>query len=638
MSYALFRRLCDTLVVRNGPADRDRALYDQLRENLRMNGMGPKPFFASHPEVTEAAVLVAFLEALEPFSRMLEEIFRTCSHSPRGGTGGNDLTLRYSDEARSLRFDLDAFLRFRHLRRLVSAPRVIPRYHSDFVPLFGAALERLTRGEGNRWLPHDPSIKPPPGPPEFDAFFARAKETGTAHLNLLDELLAEGDPGDLPRWLGERGVTGDILPGSIGETGRWRASIEAGLRALDQLDGRTVVDTVPHDQLRPTLTWLCGLLRRIRTVRNGRAWRDAIERFLQFPYWKKRWQVYEVWVVASWLDALFAAGGRANPGADGQVRLRTGSKSEPLGILDISPSLAVELWMEFPISSHDQDLRPDMVIAIRHGESRVPLRFVECKQRMNVTADAMWGDARKYLPSMPRGSEHVVLNYDSYPDGASSVETDAEQRTLISMGGVRPDGTGEGWFRRLISETFGGDDAWVLVVDTTGSMHGLLPMIANHIRDIPVSARGARMLLVLYGDHGDTYTVKLHAETADAASLSAALLQAPTTHGDDAPEALEDALNFVRVELQRRGWPATRVVVFSDAPAHAPSECPHGYDFEDELRRLIDRGCDVTLVDCGEPPGSIGWDRVADAAEVVALRDHRWPAARSPVDAPGRPA
>jgi len=68
-TYGVFRTLAHAMEIRkNSPADRDRHLYDKVRDCLSMGSLRPKAFFCANPHVTDANVLAAFLETLEPFA------------------------------------------------------------------------------------------------------------------------------------------------------------------------------------------------------------------------------------------------------------------------------------------------------------------------------------------------------------------------------------------------------------------------------------------------------------------------------------------------------------------------------------------------------------------------------------------
>lgn len=77
------------------------------------------------------------------------------------------------------------------------------------------------------------------------------------------------------------------------------------------------------------------------------------------------------------------------------------------------------------------------------------------------------------------------------------------------------------------------------------------------------------------------------------------LRTAPLTHGGDDPEALEDALHLLRSAISDSEGYLVKVIIFTDAPAHRPDECPHKYDFDSEVKSLVKAGVTITFVACG---------------------------------------
>lgn len=628
MSGSLFYALCSTLEIRdNSQADRDRKLYQDFCSRLGMAPLKPKAFFAAHPEVTEVTVLAAFLDVLEPFARMVEEIFQACSHAPSGASGGNNLTIAYDTQAESLRFDLDAYRRFREVLREVRVPTVMPRYHDDFVVSYAYALEELAElsTAGAAGAGAHASMTAP------GDLLDRARAVGEAHIRLLDDLREDG--GSLVTAAEARGITTYPYGFREDNDARWRDPIQRGLSALDSIRGDVLSQPRMAGQATRPVERLEHALGYIAEERDAAAIQRALEQFLELPYWKKRWQVYEVWVVAAWLDAVFAAGGAAVLDPSGQMRLHTGSNSQPLALLRLADHVALELWMEFPIAGGS--LRPDVVLVMRYGSARIPVHFTECKQRAGAGTRQMWRAARKYLPSMPPGTTHLVVNYDVPTGAGDHVSTDREGRTLASVADVCPGGAGEAHLRQVIANAIpilrpsaapaAEQTVWVAIVDTTRSMHRHLPDVQQRLDELtgcPLS----RLLLILYGDHDDAYTATLHADITDVQALYGILDHIPTTSGGDVPEALEDAVYLARTELDRRGILKARVVVFTDAPAHSRDECPHRHDFAREVRDLVARGCTVSLVACGVR-NVLDWNQLNDVADLQTLDGHSWLAA-----------
>lgn len=621
-AYKLFQRLCDTTEIRhNSRADRDRKLYDEFRVKLGMAQLKPAAFFSLNPQVSEAKVFATFLDIMEPFARMLDLIYNICSRTKRGGTGGKDLVIQYDFHADSLRFDLKAFMRYRRIRESVRFTGTIPMYHSDYVPGYAMTLKRMAKGPPFQWWSNT-AAGPVPTLNEFLDLLSRAKLVGLAHLNLLDavmEKLSEAPSGgkEFQTWLKSVGVSGEHLPYSAEQIPRWRSLIKEGLASLAEIRAKKLFQTLSGDERKQTVDSLKRMLAALATVQELQGWRESVEKWLELPYWKKRWQVYEVWAVGLCLRAVLEVGGVLNPDNKGQLVLRTGASREPLATLGLNVMCKLEVWFEFPLpSAADPKFRPDIVIALRTGTGRVPLHFVECKQRATERLSRTLRDACKYVDFMPSGSEHLLINYDSW--GVSPLRESSKGRGILAVGEARPGGAGLEPIERFLFRIFGGGQLWAILVDTTSSMAGKIPRIAECIRNLKANLDGATPIwLVLFGDHKDIYTVRFHLDSDEPEQVADALLAAPLTHGDDEPEAHEDALHFLRKKLRKEGWRAARITLFSDARSHTPVECPHGYDFENEIQMLLKGGHQLTLVSCDREPHNLGWDALPGVKTVT---------------------
>src|SRR5262249_40426029 len=110
-------------------------------------------------------------------------------------------------------------------------------------------------------------------------------------------------------------------------------------------------------------------------------------------------------------------------------------------------------------------------------------------------------------------------------------------------------------------------------------------------------------------------------ESSSPMHVADALLTAPRTDGQDVPEAHEDAIRFVHDALQTSQLQRATVVLFSDAPPHKPTDCPHGYDFDQELQRLLIEGHRIILVACGKEPSELGWGAL-QGSKAIRLDQH----------------
>lgn len=629
-SYALFRHIASALEIRdNSDADRDRNLYDAIRCDLGMGKEKPSAFFAAHPEITEMHVLTTFLNILAPFSKMLESIFSLCSRTNRGATGGNDLAIRYDLTADSLRFDTGAFKRYRRVWQMVTATRIQPRYHSDYVPMYPHILQELVRGRtGPRFYRQQPVA--PCTVEILSDLLNQARIVGEAHMSLLDDFfstMGNGTPteDEVKEWFKDRRIEGMYIPSTPDRVQSWRSSVASGLDTLMTAESVDIFGLRPPQEIAEDAQRLKECIDEISLVGERASLQEVVEEWLSLPYWKKRWQVYEVWIYAECQRAILDAGGRFNLGPTEELVLHTGAPDNPHGILALRTPWEIELWCEYPLGARrKRALRLDLAFVLRTPQFRMPLHFVECKQRINVSASAMANDASKYLALMPRRTTHFLVNYDSFDSPTVTTTPDNDGRSIMCFGDVRPDEPALTGFRRCIRSLLFCGRSFYILVDTTGSMHSKIQEVAQHCAGLTAIVQPSDTLrLILYGDHGDEYTVKDQIGTSDASNIVDAILTAPLTNGNDVPEALEDALHYVREHIQDSRCNRPQVFVFGDGAAHDVTSCPNGHDFHRELDLLRELGADVTLVACRTELSALGWDKISHAT-ATTLDSHAW--------------
>ncbi|HVV45946.1 MAG TPA: S8 family serine peptidase [Bryobacteraceae bacterium] len=163
-----------------------------------------------------------------------------------------------------------------------------------------------------------------------------------------------------------------------------------------------------------------------------------------------------------------------------------------------------------------------------------------------------------------------------------------------------------------------------IAVDTTASMHPKLSGIADHVEAFGATAApGSVYRLLVYGDHNDVYTVYSLRVSDSLHEIAEAIRSAPCTEGGDIPEALEDVIHYVLDDLSALRFANARIVVFTDAPPHAPAECPHGYDFQADLSRILQTGASVELIDCSSDEQTFT-SPTLPGITVASLANHSW--------------
>jgi len=116
----------------------------------------------------------------------------------------------------------------------------------------------------------------------------------------------------------------------------------------------------------------------------------------------------------------------------------------------------------------------------------------------------------------------------------------------------------------------------VFVLDTTGSMSGLIETAKEKIWSIATTLAGAeqapeiRMGLVAYRDRGDDYVTRVIDLSSDLDTMYGRLMQFAAVGGGDGPESVNQALDDA---VHRISWsqdPSSYQVIFlvGDAPPH----------------------------------------------------------------------
>ncbi len=158
----------------------------------------------------------------------------------------------------------------------------------------------------------------------------------------------------------------------------------------------------------------------------------------------------------------------------------------------------------------------------------------------------------------------------------------------------------------------------VFVLDTTGSMDGLIQAAKDKIWSIAstmASARPApqiRMGLVAYRDRGDDYVTRVIDLSEDLDSVYAMLIDFQANGGGDGPESVNQALFDA---IHRISWsqdPDSYQVVFlvGDAPPHMDYQ--DDVQYPQTLAEANRRGIVVNTIRCGEDPATAQqWQRIA---------------------------
>lgn len=157
----------------------------------------------------------------------------------------------------------------------------------------------------------------------------------------------------------------------------------------------------------------------------------------------------------------------------------------------------------------------------------------------------------------------------------------------------------------------------VFVLDTTGSMAGLIQAAKDNIWSIATTMASAqpapeiRIGLVAFRDRGDQYVTRLVDLSSDLDSMYATLMDFQADGGGDTPESVNQALHEA---VQRMSWSqgndAYKVVfLVGDAPTH---DYPDDVEYPDTLKAANAKGIVINTIQAGEDPSTRAeWQRIA---------------------------
>lgn len=158
----------------------------------------------------------------------------------------------------------------------------------------------------------------------------------------------------------------------------------------------------------------------------------------------------------------------------------------------------------------------------------------------------------------------------------------------------------------------------VFVVDTTGSMGGLLHAAKENIWSIAstmANARGntsIRMGLVAFRDRGDRYVTRVTDLSADLDSIYATLMDYQAQGGGDEPESVGLALEAAVEQMSWSGDPTAYQTVFlvGDAPAH--DEFWQSRQQQSIFAEAGRKGIAINTIQCGHSaPTRRQWEQIA---------------------------
>jgi len=167
----------------------------------------------------------------------------------------------------------------------------------------------------------------------------------------------------------------------------------------------------------------------------------------------------------------------------------------------------------------------------------------------------------------------------------------------------------------------------VFVLDTTGSMGGLIQAAKDKIWAIASTLAGAqpapiiRMGLVAYRDRGDDYVTRVVDLSPDLDRLQAELFQLQAQGGGDGPESVNQAIHEALTRINWSRDPGAYRVVFlvGDAPPHLDYQ--DDIPYAQSLAQAQQRGIRVNAIQCGHQADTRGeWQRIAQLGNGAYLQ------------------
>lgn len=148
----------------------------------------------------------------------------------------------------------------------------------------------------------------------------------------------------------------------------------------------------------------------------------------------------------------------------------------------------------------------------------------------------------------------------------------------------------------------------VLVGDLTGSMQHYHTLLKRKFVDLcnelfPL-IKNLKIGIVFYLDHGsgDPYVTRVQKLTNNTQELIQFINATSTGYGGDEDEAVEDALNDLKSNMNWKETNTHSVVIFGDASPHPYNQCPHQYDFFNLTRDLFQKKITINSVYCNPYP------------------------------------
>lgn len=182
----------------------------------------------------------------------------------------------------------------------------------------------------------------------------------------------------------------------------------------------------------------------VATASDPHAIELVASEFIELPFWKFRWQIYEIWVIAVCLSEFAQFGFQLALKHDGRSLIELGRQATLARHVGSSSTF---IYQPTYRNRSDVDMRPDIVVSSVAKATPDDVRLIiECKQRISLEVQHVEDVRKKYEAGVDASiGEVVIVNYDDAPTWSDS---DQSKTTLI--GNVRPKSEGEKEFRKFL--------------------------------------------------------------------------------------------------------------------------------------------------------------------------------------------
>jgi hypothetical protein len=170
-------------------------------------------------------------------------------------------------------------------------------------------------------------------------------------------------------------------------------------------------------------------------------------KFISLPFWKFRWQVYEIWNVAFALSEFQKVGFVLADNPEGASLIELGRQAT---LATHEGANASFIYQPTYRNNTGEEIRPDIVVTLGNQATYEKARLIiECKQRKALEITHLDEVRRKYESGLHAGDgELLIVNYDDAPP----MTLPASTRTTL-LGNVYPESASEATLRSFLKDS-----------------------------------------------------------------------------------------------------------------------------------------------------------------------------------------